>query len=47
MPWMICRENGAEPSLEKLVDTLARVPVGIRQFIGDVVHFSGGGGGSA
>lgn len=47
MPWYICRENGAEPSVEKLADTLARVPVGIRQFIGDVVHFAGGGGGTA
>ncbi|KAL0932265.1 uncharacterized protein CTRU02_213218 [Colletotrichum truncatum] len=47
IPWVICREDGAEPSIDKLVDTLARVPVGMRQFVGDVVHFKGGNGASA
>ncbi|KAH6695322.1 hypothetical protein F5X68DRAFT_227303 [Plectosphaerella plurivora] len=47
IPWTVCQEEGAEPSIEKLVDTLARVPIGMRQYIGDIVHFSGGGGGSA
>lgn len=47
MPWVVCREDGASPSLEGLLDKFSRVPIGMRQFVGDVVHFSGGGGASA
>lgn len=47
MPWVFCREDGAQPSLDALVNTVARVPVGMRQFVGDIVHFAGGGGATA
>ncbi|KAH6697169.1 hypothetical protein F5X68DRAFT_272189 [Plectosphaerella plurivora] len=47
VPWVVCREEGAEGNLDQLAQTFARLPVGMRQWVGDVVHFKGGSGGSA
>lgn len=47
LPWFVCREEGAEPSVEQLADVFSRIPIGMRQFVGDVVHFKGGSGASA
>jgi hypothetical protein len=40
-PWHVCREVDATPSVAEFVDRFARLPVGLRQELGDVVHFAG------
>lgn len=45
-PWVICRQNGHARSIEDTVAAFARLPIGIRQWVGDITLFKDGVGGS-
>ncbi|KAH8884136.1 hypothetical protein GQ53DRAFT_811071 [Thozetella sp. PMI_491] len=42
--WYICQENGAPLSINDLAQNFARLPVRMRQWVNNVVHYNSGGG---
>ena len=40
--WHICQENGASPSIESVFWAYARVPVRMRQWTNNIIHYKDG-----